>query len=278
MTKLPKPVTLAFLCLAAPCGAFEPAEYSAHRAAVAPTIDGRLDDPAWAGAQVIKPFYAYQTGGDPPAAPTTLRLLWDDTHLYVAMQATDTDIRSSCALAGDCGHDASIFNGDVLELFVRPRQDATRYAEFEWSPLGEDFDAFFTSRFGSPGVAWESGMVSAVVVDGTVDNPSDTDRGWVAEARIPLASLGGAPTAGDRWTFTGARYDYFNPASPRGPALSMSTRGDPDAPNGGVTNGFHTYEIYDTLIFSGRVVPEPGTASLLLAATIAALLRRHRHA
>jgi hypothetical protein len=57
----------------------------------------------------------------------------------------------------------------------------------------------------------------------------------------------------------------------------MSTRGDPEAPAGGVTNGFHTYEIYDTLEFVGERVPEPSSlGAAAVMATIAVASRRRR--
>jgi hypothetical protein len=257
--------------------AFTPERYEARRVAVAPTIDGDLSDSSWSSADVIGPFFAYQTGGGPAASETTMRVLWDNQFLYVSFQSVDENIRSSCSLAGACGHDAALFLGDVVELFIRESTAQVRYHEFEWSPLGEDFDARFETRFGSPGQAWESGLLSAVAVNGTVDLASDTDVGWLAEARIPLAAFPSVVGIGTTWTFTGARYDYFNGAAPGGPALMMSTRGDPTAPSGGVTNGFHTYEIYDTLEFVGAPVPEP--SSLATAAGMAAitmLTRRRR--
>lgn len=260
---------LTALCIAAlgampSLAVFVPEVYEARRVATPPVIDGLLGDVAWATADEVEPFFKYQSGGAPPAAATSLRLLWDDAYLYVAMRAADVDIRSSCARTGACGNDAALFNGDVLELFVRTSIDSTRYHELEWSPLGEVFDARFETRFGAPGTSWQSGLNVAVAIEGTVDNPSDTDLGWAVEARVPLTAFGaGVVGEGTEWTFTGARYDYNNPANLRGPELMMSTRGDPNAPNGGVTNGFHTYEIYDRLTFTAAV-PEPSAGGLAM--------------
>jgi hypothetical protein len=94
--------------------AFTPATYEARRTSPAPTIDGDLNDSAWSSAQAIGPFFAYKSGGAPAAAETTLRILWDDQFLYASLHAIDADIRSSCSLAGACGHDASLFLGDVV--------------------------------------------------------------------------------------------------------------------------------------------------------------------
>jgi hypothetical protein len=158
----------------------------------------------------------------------------------------------------------------VIEFFVRETTSSTRYHEFEWSPLGEQFDARFETRFGNPGTAWDSGVTSAVQLDGTTDRPSDTDRGWTIEASIPLADFERSTvTVGTQWRFTAARYDYFNNPPAASEALMMSTPGDPDAELGGVTSGFHTYEIYDILEFTA-VVPEPSISAVpcVLAVTM----------
>lgn len=246
-------VVSAMLASIAPAHAqFVPRYVQARWTDTPPVINGDLADAVWNRAQVIDEFYAYKSGGDPAAADATARVLWDDSNLYVAFQMFEVDIRSSCDLARQCGHDANLFDGDVIELFVKELPGTSTYFELEWSPIGDTFDAQFDSRFGPPGTSFESSLTSAVQVDGTVDNGADTDRSWSVEASIPLESLSAFSSVdgGTEWFFTVARYDYHNaPPSPL-EALMMSTPGDPNAPMGGVTHGFHTYEIYDILQFT----------------------------
>ena len=264
-------VTAALIvsCLAASSEAvFTPIRFEARQITTAPIIDGDLSDPIWNHAQLMDEFYAYQSGGDPPAAETSARILWDENNLYVGFEMTDLDIRSSCALRGSCGRDANLFQGDVIELFVKESTGSARYHEFEWSPLGEEFDARFDRvRFGAPGIGWNSAMSSAVQVHGTADDPTDSDSGWTVEAVIPLAEFElSSIDVGSEWRFTVARYDYYNaPPSPQ-EELMMLTLGDPDAPDAGVTSGFHTYEIYDILEFT--IVPEPSSSILAALAVI----------
>ena len=71
------------LVAAAPAWAvFVPTRYEARWTSAPPVIDGNLDDAAWAGAEVIGDFYAYESGGDPAPALSEGRLLWDSDWLY----------------------------------------------------------------------------------------------------------------------------------------------------------------------------------------------------
>ena len=248
---------------------FIPRDFISVRATEAPIIDGQLDDAVWQSAQVIDEFFAYQSGGDPAAADTTARILWDDQSLYLGFEMQDIDIRPSSVTANQSGRDAQLYRGDVIELFVRESRDSPKYFEFEWSPDGDAFDARFDNRkFGPPGTDWNVDMTWAATVNGTFDDTSDQDTSWMVEAAIPLSAFDEIGV-GSEWTFTVARYDYFNPASDV-EQLMMSTPGDPALPNAGLSSGFHSYELYDNLAF----VPEPHFNWIFAAAMLLALRRQ----
>ena len=58
----------------------------------APTIDGKLDEPAWKTAAVIDRFPSFWKEAHPgPAHATKARLLWDRDALYYAAEMTDAD-------------------------------------------------------------------------------------------------------------------------------------------------------------------------------------------
>ena len=243
-----------FLSMAAQGTAeFMPRQFEARRATTPPVIDGKLDEAVWQSAQKLDEFFAYQSGGKPAAAETTARILWDDDFLYLGFEMTDADIRPSSVTANKTGRDAPLYLGDVIELFVREDRNSPKYYEFEWSPkAGDVFDARFDEqKFGAPGIAWDTKITSAVTVEGTIDDATDKDTRWVVETSIPLDSF--SPITKDsQWTFTVARYDYFNPASATEQLMTL-TPGDPDLPRAGFASGFHTYELYDNIKF----VPEP---------------------
>src|SRR5436305_14311786 len=94
---------------------FTPQTFEARAATSAITVDGRLDEPAWAAAQPITTFYLLNAGGASAPPTTTAKLLWDRDNLYVGFSLKDTDISSA-----GTGHDTDLFNGDVAELVLKP--------------------------------------------------------------------------------------------------------------------------------------------------------------
>src|SRR4051794_31438454 len=57
---------------------------AASRAVVAPVLDGRADDEAWQGAQVIDQFLEYTPNeGKESRFRTEMRVTYDDKNLYV---------------------------------------------------------------------------------------------------------------------------------------------------------------------------------------------------
>ena len=181
----------------------------------APAIDGKLDDPAWATAAVVDHFPAFWKRTDPgPAHATRARILWDHEALYFAAELTDADVRAFGTKRND-----HLWNGDVFELFFKPSRDQPAYFEFQVNPRSTLFEAAFRAR-NQPTAPFATsparGMVAVATVDGTLDHPGDTDKGWTVEGKIPwtaFAPTTSRPTPGATWSFAFCRYDYFGPES-----------------------------------------------------------------
>ncbi|MHB8417867.1 MAG: carbohydrate-binding family 9-like protein [Myxococcales bacterium] len=182
--------------------------YKVPRAKGRITIDGKLDEPDWARAPSTGAFVRSMDGG-PTKYRTEAKLLWDDQFLYVAFTCQDEDVWTSYTR-----HDDPLYNQEVVEIFIDADGDGRTYNELEISPANVTFDADFAERRKDldRAVTWESGMKSAVTVDGTLNDPSDVDRGWVAEAAIPIAKLDSVPHVpphpGDRWRANLYRLDW----------------------------------------------------------------------
>lgn len=170
-------------------------EVQVGKAAAAPAIDGKDDDAAWQTAMPIQ--VARQPDSRPldKAIAAQAKLLWDDQNLYFTAHASDSDIRNTHK-----DNDDTLWEGDVIELFVKlPDQDG-KYVEMQFAPNGAHFDAQFT---GPRQPAWqearsfETGMDYKLTVDGDC-NGDGADKGFTVEAKIPWKGLGlsAAPAAG----------------------------------------------------------------------------------
>ena len=210
-------------------------------AASAPTIDGKLDEHVWKSAVVIERFPAFWSNKE-SGKGMRARLLWDKDALYFAGTMTDSEIKSIGTKRND-----RLWEGDVFELFFKPFDDRPEYYEFQVNPKSVILELPFAMRgedFDKVAALPASGYKAVARVDGTVDRPSDVDRGWSVEGRIPweaFAKTGGRPEAGASWKFAICRFDY----GPEGTkSVEMSS-----APLRRFS--FHRYEDYGVLRFAG---------------------------
>lgn len=205
-----------------------------------PVLDGKLDDPCWKRAVPIERFASFWSRT--PRAGTRAFLAWDDQALYYAATMTDQEVRSFGTRRND-----TLWDGDVFEMFFKPSAERPEYFEFQANPKGLIFEMAFPKRGVYPKSANDApvlGNQAAVVVDGTLDQSGDRDRGWTVEGRIPWTAFelaGGKPSPGASWKFAMCRYDYG--AKGTQPVLMSS------APL--QVSSFHRYEDYSALRFEG---------------------------
>lgn len=195
-------------------------EYVAYRAEPAPVVDGSLDDAAWRAAPWTESFVdIVGPRRPPPRFRTRAKLLWDDDFLYVG-----ADLQESQLWATLRAHDDTVWHDDDFEVFLDPDGDGLAYFEMEINALGTVLDLFLPRpyREGGKGVlSWNvSGLRSAVALHGTLDDPSDTDRGWSVELAIPWKALvppgaaaaaeagARAPRPGDTWRVNFSRVEW----------------------------------------------------------------------
>ena len=195
----------------APRGDEPAAVYAALQTATAPIIDGKIDDAVWASAAALGRFR--QPDGQPLSAAlsTSAKLAWDKDNLYFSATTRDGDIRNDHA-----ANDATLWEGDVIELFLAlPGKDG-QYVELQFAPNGARFDAHFTGHR-SPewpeAAKFESGLKHAVQVSGSVNGDGEADTSWQVEASIPWKGLGleGAPAAGTKLAANVYRIDNKGP-------------------------------------------------------------------
>jgi hypothetical protein len=189
-----------------------PKSYIVNYVKSPPKIDGDINDAVWQQSQWTEDFVDIEGDLKPkPSLKTNMKMLWDDSCLYIAAQINDPNVWSYLKQ-----HDAIIYNDNDFELFINPN-NGPQYFEIEYNALNTIFDLFLNKPYrnhGDPLVAWNAaGMRSAVKVQGTLNDPSDIDKGWTVEIAIPFKSIGlgnniRAPNDGTLWRANFSRVEW----------------------------------------------------------------------
>lgn len=180
-------------------------DYDVKRASEKIVIDGRLDEAAWKNAKQITLQFPWdeQTG---EKQRTTVRLLWDNDFLYVAYECADHDI-----VAKHTEHDDPTYEDDCVELFINPQPEQNTYAGLEMSARAVLYDYLYKFPHNLEKSYDLKNVQLAVQRDGTLNDSSDIDKGWVLELAIPLKNFGKQVTAGSIWRANINRWDGTEP-------------------------------------------------------------------
>jgi hypothetical protein len=173
-----------------------------------PTIDGSISDIAWAAAPWTDAFVDIEGSLKPnPRFTTRAKMLWDDEFFYIAAEMEEPHVWATLT-----EHDSVIFYDNDFEVFIDPDGDNHNYYEFEMNALNTGWDLRLPKPYRDRGPAlneWEiPGLKTAVAVQGTLNNPDDTDRGWSVEIAMPWGPLGGKPSAGAQWRVNFSRVEW----------------------------------------------------------------------
>ncbi|MGI4791000.1 MAG: carbohydrate-binding family 9-like protein [Janthinobacterium lividum] len=114
---------------------------SVPSARLTPLLTADPSDPAWAAAAVIPALTVSLGEGGKGLAPlpTQVKLLWDQNNLYLRFICTATEIYAPAK-----EHDADLYHGDVVEVFLDVQGDSKQWIELEVSPDNVTFDQLAT--------------------------------------------------------------------------------------------------------------------------------------
>jgi hypothetical protein len=190
-----------------------PKSYVVHYTKLPPVIDGDINDTVWEQAQWTANFVDIEGDLKPkPPLQTNVKMLWDDSCLYIAAQINDPNVWATLT-----HHDDIIFRDNDFEVFINPNNSTHQYFEIEYNALNTVFDLFLNKPYRNGGNAminWDAeGLRSAVKVQGTLNDPSDVDKGWTIEMAIPFKaiSLGNdvqVPKEGTLWRINFSRVEW----------------------------------------------------------------------
>jgi hypothetical protein len=178
-----------------------------------PVIDGKIDDACWQNAVWTDKFVDIEGDKKPkPAFDTRVKMLWNDTCLYIAATLCDPHVWATLTR-----HDAVVFHDNDFEVFIDPGNGTHGYFEVEVNALNTIFDLFLNKPYRNGGKAVHGydvkGLQSAVHVNGTINDAADYDSGWSVEMAIPFKALatGNAekqPKEGTNWRINFSRVQW----------------------------------------------------------------------
>ena len=170
-------------------------------------IDGHSNETDWQLAPTLDFIMPWSDLKKERAQSTVARLLWDDDYLYIVYECVDPYLDAEVEK-----HDGPVYQEDAVEIFATPNaanEDGITYFGYEMNIKGTllDYIAFgggdeWTSNIHFP---WQSeGVQIATSFDGTLNDHTDVDRGWILEIAIPhdnFRHISGQipPRDGDIW-------------------------------------------------------------------------------
>lgn len=205
-TRLAGLAILGLFALGMPPNAFAqeaPPSITVPYARVKPGLTAHASDPAWAQSALIDRMPPPSNGLPATPSPleppprTTIRLLWDESFLYVRFLCEDRE-----QYVAREGRDAKLYEGDVVEVFLDPTGTARDYFELQVSPRNDLFDVRFKvdveaksepngvltwdilSKHHRRDIAWNYQKVVSAVRSLT------PDKFWIVDIAIPASDLG----------------------------------------------------------------------------------------
>ena len=164
-----------------------PRTYIAYNTSEKMVIDGNDSEASWEQAQWSDAFIDIE-GVKKPKYKTQVKMLWDDTYFYILAKLEEPHVWATLKQ-----RDTIVFYNNDFEVFIDPDGDTYNYYELEMNALNTVWDLFINKPYREEGNVvlndWTlTGLKSAIKINGTINNPSDTDEGWQIELAIPWAA------------------------------------------------------------------------------------------
>jgi hypothetical protein len=182
------PLLLAPVAISAAIPAVAPA-----RTVQAPAIDGRLDDDAWRAAPVFSAFVQkFPAERSAPAEPTTVRVVYDDAAVYLAIDC----VQARAPITARLTRRDRVIEADRVAVYLDTMLDHKSAYHFEVNAAGVQVDGL---HYGDTEVSYDWDDVWQAAV-------ARRAGGWSAELMIPLRLLRFRGDPDQTWGFQVRRY------------------------------------------------------------------------
>ena len=193
----------------------DPKYYLCHYTSTPLSVDGVMNEAVWDSVPWTDEFVdIFMENKLPPVYKTRVKMLWDDTYCYFAAVMEEPDM-----VAKFTKRDTVICLENDFEIFIDPNGDNHEYYEFEMNALGTVWDLILPKAYRDQGVpdnSWNiDGLVAGIKINGTLNDPSDRDSGWITEIAIPWAAfkdyahMSLPPNESDQWRINFLRVEYL---------------------------------------------------------------------
>lgn len=176
-------ILLGFFAYAQQAPVLVPKTYTAYKTAQKINVDGLDNEQVWQEVAWTEPFIDIE-GVKQPKYKTQVKMLWDNKYFYILAKMEEPHVWANLTK-----RDTIIFYNNDFEVFIEPDGDAHNYYELEINALNTVWDLFISEPYRNSNVVlndWTiTGLKSAVKVNGTINNPTDKDKGWTLEIAIP---------------------------------------------------------------------------------------------
>lgn len=147
-------------------------------------IDGVLDEAAWGDAPIATGFLQSEPReGEPASEQTEVRVLYDDTFLYVGMFARDSSPGE--IIVNDLKKDFDPGANDAFEVILDTFHDERNGYMFATNAMGAKWDAQMVNEGRDVNSNWDGIWTVRTRV---------TPDGWYAEMGDPVFARSGSPT------------------------------------------------------------------------------------
>ncbi|MEC7730799.1 MAG: carbohydrate-binding family 9-like protein [Candidatus Neomarinimicrobiota bacterium] len=193
---------------------YSPRSYVCYKTPAPILLDGKMNDPFWEKVDWSESFVDIEGDLKPlPFYDTKVKMLWDENYFYFGAKMEDPHVWATLTK-----RDAVIFKDNDFEIFLDPDGDTHHYYELEVNALETEWDLLLLKPYRDQAkVAVDSwdipGLITKVHVDGTINDPSDIDKGWSVEIAIPWKALEECapnfhPQEGEQWKINFSRVHW----------------------------------------------------------------------
>ena len=193
---------------------YAPRTYVCYKTSTPMLVDGKLNDPGWVNAKWSESFVDIEGNLKPdPFYDTKVKMLWDDNYFYFGAEMEEPHVWATLT-----ARDAVIFKDNDFEIFLDPDGDTHNYYELEVNAFETEWDLILLKPYHDQSkVAVDSwdipGLITKVHVNGTINDPSDMDKGRSVEIAIPWKALEECapnfhPQEGEQWKVNFSRVQW----------------------------------------------------------------------